>query len=99
MILAKKPLSLAEVQHYVKESTEKKPVDEYIKHFTQFSQEKAKKIADNVRKLNNPKITEEDIVKLVDFAPQDAEDLHKIFNQVSLTEEEIAKLLQLVKEK
>ncbi|MBX4212111.1 hypothetical protein KW787_01490 [Candidatus Pacearchaeota archaeon] len=99
MILSKKPLSIADVQHYVKKSEDKKPIDEYLKHFGEMSQEKAHKISESIRKLNNPKITEEDIIKIVDFLPQDAEDLHKIFNQVGLSEEEISKLLQLVKEK
>lgn len=97
MILNKKALTLAEVKEYVPKSDEKRPIDEYLTKFGKLNKQKAHQLADDIRAINNPKIREEDVVKVVDFLPQDASDVNKIFNEVSLSEEEIAKILETVK--
>lgn len=97
MILNKTPLSLSHVREYVKDLDENKPVSIYLKKFCKVSKEDAEKISADVRALNNLKIKEESIVKLVDLCPQDSEDIHKIFADVSLTEEETNALLVIVK--
>jgi len=43
------------------------------------------------------KMKREHLVKIVDVLPQDATDLNKIFSDVSLTEEETNKILEIVK--
>jgi len=96
-ILNKTPLTIAEAKSYLKESEEKKPVDAYFKEFASLNLDKAKKLSEDIKALNNPKLKEEDIVKIVDFLPQDSEDLNKICLEVSLSEEEINKILELVK--
>lgn len=96
-ILNKRPLSLAEAKVYIKETEEKKPIEGYFKTFAKLDKTKAEKMADEIRSWNNPKIREEDIVKVVDFQPQDAEEVNKIFLEVSLSEEEINKVLETVK--
>ena len=97
MIISKKPLALVEVKAYRKEREEKKPVDEYLADFTKATKEQAKKIAEDLRALNNPKINEEHIVKVIDLLPEDAEEVNKIFTEVNLNEEEANAVLQIVK--
>jgi len=57
----------------------------------------AKELYVEIENLNNPKIKEEHIVKIVDFLPKDVEDVSKIFNDISLNEEETNVILALVK--
>lgn len=97
MILNKKPLMLAEVKEYTKDLDDKKEFHEYMKAFTKLSKSDALKCAEEIRALNNPKIKEEDIIKIVDIIPQDPEDINKIFLDVSLTEEESNTILGIVK--
>ena len=97
MILSKKPLTLVEVKEYRKEREEKKPVDEYLAKFTKVTKERAKKIAEEIRALNNPKINEEQIVKVIDILPEDVEEVNKIFTEVNLNEEEANAILNIIK--
>ena len=99
MILTKKALSLAEVQAYVKkDNDDKKPVHDYLKAFVKLSKADAEKLGKSLHALNNAKLKEEKIVKILDLVPKDQEDLNKIFNDVSLTEEESQAILALTKE-
>lgn len=97
MILSKKPLSLVEVKEYRKKADEDKPIDIYLNKFCETTKDKAKKLAESIIALNNPKIKQEHIVKIIDLMPEDAEDLNKIFNEMSLTEEEANAVLSVVK--
>ncbi len=97
MILSRKPLTLAEAKAYAKPSEEKRPIDEYFKTFTKLSREKSEKLAEDIVKLNNPKIREENIVKIVDLLPKDSEDINKIFVETSLNTEEANSILEIVK--
>ena len=99
MILNKTPMSLPYVREYTQELDETKPIILYVKKFCLVSKEDADEIATNLRALQSMKIKEEHIVKIVDVQPQDAEDLHKIFVDVSLTEGEAAAILACIKRK
>ena len=48
--------------------------------------------------LNLIKVKLEHIAKVIDFLPEDAENLNKIFTDVSLDEDESKKILDVVKE-
>ncbi len=98
MILAKRALTLAEVEAHIGKDEEKRPIHEYVKSFVKISKADAEKLTKELHALNNPKLREEKIVKIVDLLPKDSEDLNKIFNDVSLTEEESQAILTLVKE-
>ena len=98
MILSKKPLSLAEAKEYIKDLDENKPVVEYIKKFNKLTKAQATKLAEAIRALNNPKIREEQLVKILDFLPEDSEDVNKIFSDSGLNEEEVQAIVKLVKE-
>ena len=91
------PVTLAEVREIVKGIEEKKNLEDYLKKYCKLSKEKALSMSEEIRSLNNLKIKNEHIVKVVDLLPKDAEDINKVFNDVSLNEEEINALLEIVR--
>ena len=91
------PLPLTAVREYIKDLDENKPIVTYCKKFCKQSKEEVEKLIAGLRNLNNPKVHEELIIKITDISAQDAEDLNKIFLEVSLTEEEANAILALVK--
>lgn len=97
MILNKRPLTLAEAKSYVKASDKKSPVEDYFKSFVKITKDKADKLSEEIRALNNPKIREETLVKVADFLPRDSEDINKIFIEATLNEEETNVILEIVK--
>lgn len=97
-IINKRPVTMTEVALNLKDVDENKPIHNYIKKFKSLDKQKSEKLVESVRALNNPKIKEEDIVKVADFLPRDSEDVNKIFTEVSLNEEEINSILQIMKE-
>ncbi len=97
MIHSKTPVTLAEVKEIVKDMDEHKTLKDYLKKFTELSKDKAGKLKDELKKMNNLKMKEEHIVKLVDFLPREAEDVKKIFIDVSLSEEETNAILDIVR--
>ena len=96
IIINKSPLALIVVKDYIKD-IENKQMADYLKKFTKLAVEKPGKITEEIRALSNPKIKEEDIVKVLDFLPEDTEDLNKIFTEVSLTEDETKAILDIIK--
>lgn len=97
MILDKKPLTIIKVLDYVKDSEGKEDLIKYLKKFGKISKEKADKIFDGINALNNPKIRESHIVKMIDFAPKDHEDINKILMEANINEEEANALLEIIK--
>lgn len=96
-IHSKKPLTLAEVKEIVKGLEEKQEIKDYLKRFASLSKEKAMKLKEEIISLNNMRIKEENVIKIVDFLPKDAEDVNKIFVDTGLTEEETNAILEIVK--
>ena len=97
MMLDKKPLSLAEVKSYFIESEKNKVLSEYLKTFSELDIKKVQKLKEEIIGLNNSKIKEESIVKIIDLLPKDSEDVNKIFFDIGLTEEEVNSILNIVK--
>ena len=97
MITNQKPLALAEVKDYLKDPEESKEMLSYLKKFTKLTKEKALALMEEIRGLNNLKVKEDDIVKVADLVPKDAEDVNKIFSDVSLSEEEVNAILEITK--
>jgi DNA-directed RNA polymerase subunit F len=97
MILSKKALTMAQAREYAKSQTENVVLQDYFKAYCKLSKEKSLELCSEISALNNMKIKEEHLVKIADFLPQDAEDLSKIFNDVSLNEEETNAILGVVK--
>jgi len=97
MINKMKPLCLAEVKDLIGDIEDKKELDDYIKKFGNLSKEDSLKLGEEIRELDNMKVKEEHIVKIVDFIPKNSEELNKIFTDISLDEEECNKILEIVK--
>ncbi len=103
MIKDKKPVTLAEAREILKSSEGErvKATADFIKKFTKLSSAEALKLKKELMELDIVKLKEEDIVKIIDFMPEDAEDLRKIFSgyDISLEQDEITKILQILKKK
>lgn len=100
MIKSIKPLALGEVRDMLskKEDGEKaKEVLSYAKKFTKLSSKEIKELREEIKKLGLLKLKEEHITKIIDMLPADAEDVRKIFTDVSLDENEITKILETTK--
>jgi|SRR3989344_1924461 len=96
-VLDKKQLALAEIKPYLNDSEEKKILLEYLKKFTKLDKTKAKSLSEEIRALNNAKINEAGVIALINFLPKDQEEINKIFSDVSLSEEEINQILNIIK--
>jgi DNA-directed RNA polymerase subunit F len=100
MIYDRIPLTLNEVDEIVEkipDSERKDAMKLYLKKFLKATPEKAKKIKEEVEKLDILKIKREHVVKIVDLLPKDTTDLNKVFTDVSLNEDEATKILDIVK--
>jgi DNA-directed RNA polymerase subunit F len=97
MILDLKPLNLAEVKELVKDLENKDEISDYLKKFGKLSKNDAGKLSGELRELDNLKIKESHLVKIVDLLPTDNSSVNKIFNDVSLDEKEIKEILEIVR--
>lgn len=100
MILDRTPLNLNEVQELLKniEGSEKREeIEVYLKKFLKTKPTQAKKIKEELETLDLIKLKREHIVKIIDTLPQDVTDFNKVFTDVSLTEDETNKILEIVK--
>ena len=95
MIIKQEPVSLAEAKELV--GDERPDVQKFVKTFTKMKTEEAKKMREEIEKLEILKVKLENIAKIIDILPEDASDLNKIFVDVSLDEDEINKILEVVK--
>jgi DNA-directed RNA polymerase subunit F len=96
-VISKNQVSIAEAGSYVENLEENILLKDYFKKFTKLSKEKADKLKEEIKSLNNLKINEEKVIKIVDFLPKEAEEVHKIFTDVSLSEDETNKIIEIVK--
>ena len=94
MIKEMKPISMVEAREIVEKNSE---VDKFIKKFVKIDAEKAKKLREEIEKLELLKVKPEHIAKIIDMLPEDTVDLNKIFVDVSLNEDETNKLLEVIK--
>jgi DNA-directed RNA polymerase subunit F len=100
MILDRTPLNLNEVEEIIKDipnNEKKEQIEDHLKKFLDTKPERAKKIKEDLEKLDLLKMKREHIIKIVDLLPADASDLNKIFSDISLNEDETNKILEIVK--
>lgn len=100
MILDRQPLNLNETQEIlenISDSDKKEETKFYLKKFLKTKPEKAKKIQGELEKADLLKLKREHIVKIIDLLPESASDLNKIFTDINLNEDEINKILEIVK--
>lgn len=88
---------MAELKDHIKNIEEKKNLEDYLKAFTKLKKDKAEALAKDIHALNNPKIKEEQVIKVVDFLPKTQEEVNKIFIDATLSEEEANAVVEIVK--
>ena len=100
MILDRTPLNMNEVHEILKEipdGSKKQEMESFLKKFVKATPAQAKKIKEELDRIDLLKLKREHIVKIIDMLPEDASDLNKIFIDVSLSEDETSKILEIVK--
>ncbi len=98
MIKNTTPISMAESLEYLeKEKKAEKPVADFIKKFVKINPKDAKKLRKELEELKIIKINNMDISKLIDIMPEKAEEINKIFVDVSLDENETKRVLDTIK--
>ena len=90
------PITMAEVVALAGDSDKGKDIKKFIKSFNKMSLEDAKSMKEELNALNLIKLKEAYIVKIVDFMPADSSELNKILVEVSLDQEEVTKILDVV---
>lgn len=99
MIKNTTPLNMTESLEYVKKDPDKgAEIQKFIKKFSKIKPEKAKEMKKKLEDLDLMKMKLEHIVKIIDLLPEDPENLNKIFNDVSLNEDETKKILETIGE-
>jgi len=92
------PLSLAEVRESIKGvEDEKKELKAFLKKFAKLDAKEASELRKELEGTGIIKLKPENIVKIIDFLPEDASDINKIFIDTSLDENESAKIIEIVK--
>jgi DNA-directed RNA polymerase subunit F len=101
MIINTQSLSMAEAMEYIKKSADedsKADITGFIKKFNKLSFKDAKELKGKLNELNLMKLKKEHISKIIELMPENAQDLNKIFIDVSLDENETKRILETVKE-
>jgi DNA-directed RNA polymerase subunit F len=98
MILKMTPVHLGDVKELAGDLESKPELRDYLKEFSKMDKKKADTLLESLKGMNNPKIKEEYMIKIIDLLPKDSDALLKIFNDVSLDEKEINDILAVVKE-
>jgi len=102
MIREQKIVTLAEAKELLKGMKTEKAIAvvDFIKKFTKLSASEAAEFREALQSLGIAKLTEEDIIHLVDLMPEDAADVRKISTgNLILDQNEIEKILGVFKKK
>jgi DNA-directed RNA polymerase subunit F len=100
MINEKQPLTMQEankILNSVEENDKIKDAKAFIKKFSKSKEDKAAALQKELQDLNLMKLKEKDIIKIVDFLPEEAQELNKILTEVTLDADETNKILESVK--
>jgi len=91
------PLTLIEVAGLAGDTEKEKKIKNFIKLFVNGDVKKIKETKEKIRNLGILKIKEEHIAKIIDFMPEDAAELTKIVSEVSFDQDEVNKILEIIK--
>jgi len=100
MIKEKKPLSMAEANEVLgslKETDKIKETKAFIKKYSKVDEKKIKEFREELEKLDILKLKKSDIAKIMDILPEDAQEINKLFTDVTLDADETTKILDTVK--
>lgn len=92
-----KPLTLGEARDLVETKGKSEEMVLYFKKFSKLKIKDVEEMKKELEALNNHRIREAHITKIIDFLPEDASDLSKIFTESSLDENEIKQVTDIVK--
>ncbi len=99
MIKNNEPLSMTEAMKYAnKDSETGKELMGFIKKFTKLKDSEAKELKEKLEGLDLIKLNEKHLVKLIDFLPENGEEVNKIVIDANLNEDETNKILETIKE-
>lgn len=89
---------MAEAMEYIKKTqNEEIEIMGFIKKLVKITPKEAKEIRKNIKELELIKVKPQHISKIIDLMPENAEDLNKIFTDVSLNEDETKQILSKIK--
>ncbi|MDP3966103.1 MAG: hypothetical protein Q8Q04_01060 [archaeon] len=94
MIRKTTPLSIAESISYVKDPE----IKTFMKKFTALSDKKADELRGKLNSLNLIKLNDKHLSKILDFLPEDKDELSKILPDSNLDENETNTILSTIKE-
>jgi DNA-directed RNA polymerase subunit F len=97
MIKKSTPLTLAETNDLISKDKKQEKIRSFSKHFSKTSLTKVNDMKKELSGLNLLKLKPEHIVKIIDFLPEDASDLTKIVSEVSFDQDEVNKILEVVR--
>ncbi|MCK5149933.1 hypothetical protein KAJ87_03335 [Candidatus Pacearchaeota archaeon] len=99
MIKENRPLSAVEAVEFVKKNKDfESDLAGFVKKFTKVSFKDSQELRKKLEGLDLMKLKSKNISKIIDILPEDAEDLNKIFVDVSLNEDETKRVLEAIKE-
>lgn len=91
------PITMAEVAVLAGSSEKGEAIKIFIKIFNNMDVKKACEMKKELKTLDLIKLKDGHIVKIVDFVPTDASELHNVVEGVSLDQDEIDKILNVIK--
>ena len=90
-------ISICESKGYVKK-TKDSELGEFFKHFSNLDVKEAKELRQKLEELKLLKLRRDNITKIIEILPQSKGELNKIFNDLTLDENEIKGVLDATKE-
>lgn len=96
MIKEMKPLTLAETKKLVDDHEGMESLAPYFKKYMKVKVKDVGEMRKELEELDNHKMKGEHIVKIIDLLPEDASDMNKVFTDVSLDENEIKQVIDIV---
>jgi DNA-directed RNA polymerase subunit F len=104
--LAETPLSISDVRHTLAAIKEKEgelnyragKTYEYLEQFAKLDAKEAKKLADELTKLEIPRVKEQHIIKLIDVLPTTAKDVKTVLQgyAVTVTNDNLQKIADVI---
>ncbi|MEM4330403.1 MAG: hypothetical protein QW273_00105 [Candidatus Pacearchaeota archaeon] len=98
MIKEQIPITMREAAELSSQGEKAEKLKKFVKEFKKQDGKKEKEVKEKLFALNLTKLDKEDIISLVEFMPQTAQEVLKILPHISLDQEEINKILEITKE-
>ncbi|MGK0208789.1 MAG: DNA-directed RNA polymerase subunit F [Patescibacteria group bacterium] len=96
-ITSEKPITLTEVYNSIEDDERGEKIKLFLKDFVKLSPEEAEEMKTDLNALNLIRLKDTSVVKIIDFMPQTASELNKVLIDTSFEEDEVAKILDVVK--